>query len=94
MPMAYDQLDNGLRLARLGVGAVVPRRKFKAARVAELLRSLLGADEVARRCRELADRCDGPASLNAACDRLEQLLVSNGRASPITPANLGKSRLP
>src|SRR5690606_30678605 len=28
MPMAYDQLDNGTRLARLGVGGVIPVEKF------------------------------------------------------------------
>jgi len=76
MPMAYDQLDNGLRLERLGVGAVVPRKKFKPARVAAALQPLIDSTEVAMRCREYAERCDGPASLSAACDQLEQLLNS------------------
>jgi rhamnosyltransferase subunit B len=71
MPMAYDQLDNGHRLARLGVGAIVPRRKFKPARVAAALKSLLDSPDVARRCREYAARCEGPAALTAACERLE-----------------------
>ncbi|MCC6492695.1 MAG: glycosyltransferase [Pirellulales bacterium] len=73
MPMAYDQLDNGLRLERLGVGAVVPRRKFKPLRVAAELSRLLEAENVKRTCAQLAQRCDGPASLDAACDLIEQL---------------------
>jgi UDP:flavonoid glycosyltransferase YjiC (YdhE family) len=73
MPMAYDQLDNGLRLQRLGVGDVVPREKFKPTRLTAALEPLLKSPDVAKRCRELASRCDGSASLNNACDLLEQL---------------------
>jgi UDP:flavonoid glycosyltransferase YjiC (YdhE family) len=75
MPMAYDQLDNGLRLKRLGVGDVVPRNRFKPAKVLNVLEPLLESAAVAERCRELAARCDGPAALAAACDQLEQLHV-------------------
>jgi rhamnosyltransferase subunit B len=74
MPMAYDQLDNGLRLARLGVGAVVRQPKFKPARVAATLAGLLESPAVQDRCRDLAARCNSPASLGAACDLLGQLL--------------------
>lgn len=73
MPMAYDQLDNGLRLERLGVGQVVPRRQFRADRVAEALGRLLESTAVAARCRDLAARCDGGAALTAACELLEAL---------------------
>jgi UDP:flavonoid glycosyltransferase YjiC (YdhE family) len=73
MPMAYDQLDNGLRLKRLGVGDVVPRKKFKPKAVIRAIEPLLNSLEAARRCRELAAKCDGPAALDAACERLEQL---------------------
>ena len=75
MPMAYDQLDNGTRLARLGVGAVVPQEKFKTTRVAATLGALLNSAEVLERCREYASRCDGAASLDAAADLLERLDV-------------------
>lgn len=78
MPMAYDQLDNGTRLARLGVGAIVPEEKFKATRVAATLGALLGSDEVRERCRDYAGRCDGAASLDAASDLLERLHARRG----------------
>jgi rhamnosyltransferase subunit B len=73
MPMAYDQLDNGLRLKRLGVGDIVRREKFKPARVAAVLEPLLKSPEAAQRCKDLASRCDGGASLNQAVDLLEEL---------------------
>jgi rhamnosyltransferase subunit B len=73
MPMAYDQLDNGTRLARLGVGGVIPVEKFKARRVAAILGELISSDQVGEKCRELASRCDGAASLDAAADLIEGL---------------------
>jgi UDP:flavonoid glycosyltransferase YjiC (YdhE family) len=85
MPMAYDQLDNGQRLKRLGVGAVVPRKKFKPSAVMAALRPLLHSADVANRCRELAAKCDGPSALNAACDRLEQLHQQRRAARASSP---------
>jgi UDP:flavonoid glycosyltransferase YjiC (YdhE family) len=84
MPMAYDQLDNGQRLARLGVGAVVRRERFTPARVAAALEPLLYSTEVAGRCRELAARCDGQASLNAACDLIARLQASERACDAVT----------
>lgn len=73
MPMAYDQLDNGLRLKRLGVGAVVQLRQFRGPKVASSLRGLLESADVKQRCGELARKCDGAATLERACDLLEDL---------------------
>lgn len=78
MPQAYDQLDNGTRLVRLGVGAVIPVEKFKLTRVAATLAELLGSEDVRRRCRDLASRCDGRSSLDAASDLLERLHERRG----------------
>jgi UDP:flavonoid glycosyltransferase YjiC (YdhE family) len=80
MPMAYDQLDNGHRLDRLGVGTVVRRRKFKPARVSAALAWLLDSPDVAKRCRDLASRCDGSAALTAACEHLESTWPSLSEA--------------
>ena len=73
MPMAYDQLDNGLRLERLGVGAIVRPKQFRPPRVAATLGQLLESPAVRERSRELAQRCDGRASLESACESLEEL---------------------
>jgi rhamnosyltransferase subunit B len=88
MPMAYDQLDNGLRLVRLGTGAVVPRNRFTPGRVAGALAGLLDSPATAAACARWAGKCDGPSSLAAACDLLEDLhLRTNGRnaAAPEVP---------
>lgn len=73
MPMAYDQLDNGLRLKRLGVGDIVRRRQFKPARVAATLDPLLAAPQVRERAGHWAAQCDGGAALERACEHLERL---------------------
>ena len=83
MPMAYDQLDNGLRLKRLGVGEVVRQRQFKPERVAATVDRLLRSAQVRENARALAARCDGAASLEAACNLLESLHArSRGGATP------------
>lgn len=78
MPIAYDQLDNGIRLERLGVGAVVPLRKFTPRNVTLALDRLLQTNATAARTREWANRCDGRGALGRACDLLEGL----GAAQP------------
>ncbi len=73
MPMAYDQLDNGTRLKRLGVAEIIPRKKFRGPRVAELLDGLLSDQRVAAAARACADRMDASESLRLACEALEGL---------------------
>jgi UDP:flavonoid glycosyltransferase YjiC (YdhE family) len=85
-PMAYDQLDNGLRLKRLGVGEVVSHRKFTPRRVAAALSRLLDDAAVRDRAAHWAARCDGAASLQRACELLEQLPRAAGAAAQRQPA--------
>jgi rhamnosyltransferase subunit B len=72
VPFAHDQPDNARRVARLGVGRVIPRGRFSSGRLAgELDRLLEGryaarAEDVGARIREE----DGVAR---ACDALERL---------------------
>ncbi len=75
-PMSYDQFDNSRRVVRLGVGREISVRRFTGRRVADVLTSLLASPTVTSRCRDLASRCDGPASLLAACCALEELANS------------------
>jgi UDP:flavonoid glycosyltransferase YjiC (YdhE family) len=83
MPMAYDQLDNGLRLVRLGVGAVVRKRSFRPRRVAETLARLFASTTVEERARHWAARCDGTASMASACTLLEGLLPNAPSRAPV-----------
>jgi UDP:flavonoid glycosyltransferase YjiC (YdhE family) len=73
-PMSYDQFDNSRRLVRLGVAKEISVRAFTGPKVAAELATLLDSPTVATRCRDLAARCNGPASLSAACDALEELV--------------------
>jgi UDP:flavonoid glycosyltransferase YjiC (YdhE family) len=75
-PMSYDQFDNSRRLVRLGVGREIPVHHFSGRTITDAVAPLLDGPEVAERCRELAAHCNGPASLSAACDVLEQLAAS------------------
>jgi UDP:flavonoid glycosyltransferase YjiC (YdhE family) len=81
-PMAYDQLDNGLRLKRLGVGEVVAHRRFTPRRVSAALARLLDVPAVRDRAAHWPAQCNGAASLARACDLLEQLPAAAPHESP------------
>jgi rhamnosyltransferase subunit B len=73
-PFAYDQPDNAARLERLGLAAQVPHAEFRAARVAEALKRLLGSPEVASRCKDYAARVRGASALEDTARAMEGLL--------------------
>jgi UDP:flavonoid glycosyltransferase YjiC (YdhE family) len=50
MPMAHDQPDNAYRVRKMGVGEYLYPRKFRADRIAEVLRGLMGSADVRRAC--------------------------------------------
>jgi UDP:flavonoid glycosyltransferase YjiC (YdhE family) len=76
-PMSFDQFDNSRRLVQLGVAEEISVRKFHGPAVAAALSRLLESPSVAAKCREFAQRCNGPASRAAACDALEQLAAAH-----------------
>jgi UDP:flavonoid glycosyltransferase YjiC (YdhE family) len=73
-PMAFDQFDNSRRLVRLGVAEEISVEAFCGPAIAASLKRLLASPAVASNCRAYAARCDGPASLTAACVVLEKLV--------------------
>lgn len=73
MPMGFDQPDNAVRLRRLGVGAIIPPRRFTARRVARTLAALIETPAVTARCRQLARQNDSYAGVERTCDILESL---------------------
>jgi UDP:flavonoid glycosyltransferase YjiC (YdhE family) len=74
MPMSHDQFDNAERVKKLGVGEVVTVGKFRAAGVAEKLKSL-GDPKVKAAAREVAKQFVGQDGLAAACEWIEGLRV-------------------
>jgi UDP:flavonoid glycosyltransferase YjiC (YdhE family) len=73
VPFAHDQPDNGARVERLGAGAVLPAKRFRADRAAKALERLLASDEVAARCRDLAGRIRASDPVAETCDLIEGL---------------------
>ena len=73
MPMAYDQLDNALRLKNLGVADILRPNRFTGSNLADRLGQLLGNPRVREKCSYWAGEFDTPAAMSASCDALEQL---------------------
>jgi UDP:flavonoid glycosyltransferase YjiC (YdhE family) len=90
-PMSYDQFDNSRRLVRLGVATEISQRTFRGPAVAAALSQLLESPGVAARCRDLAERCDGPAALGAACDALQEL--ADGSANGVIRRDRSAARI-
>ena len=79
-PQAFDQPDNGDRVARLGVGALIRRRDLAASTLVEAARDLLGSSEVRRKLLDLSQRIrtnDGPSAAAAAIE--SYFFASRGR---------------
>lgn len=77
VPYSHDQPDNGWRISRLGVGRMLLRKHYKAARVEKELRALLNDPSYAQRAAEvgrLVQTEDGP---RAACDLIEEVLLKS-----------------
>ncbi len=73
VPWAHDQPDNGYRLQRMGVGEVLPRHQYTAARAAMALKKLLQGHYVSSALK-IASAINQEDGLMAACDRVEILL--------------------
>ena len=81
VPYSLDQPDNAARAERLGASLTVPRRRYRARHVAEVLRTLLDRPEYALRARDIGDRIRGEDAVGAACDAIAARLASRQGAS-------------
>ncbi len=91
MPFAFDQHDNAARVKRLGVGAQIAPKRFRAAKVAKVLRQLLDDPGLPARCRTVAAKFNDHDPLGEACDLIEQLVSDSAVAGR---SDLGKSPSP
>jgi rhamnosyltransferase subunit B len=73
VPHGYDQFDSGWRIEQLGLGRCIPDSRYRAARVAPVMRQLLEDTSLVQRCREFSNRVDSPATLTHACELLESI---------------------
>ena len=73
MPMTFDQPDNASRLGRLGVARTLRPAAFTGPAVARELETLLGSDDVARSCDEVARRFEGADPITRTCELIEEM---------------------
>lgn len=73
-PFAWDQFDNGARLATLGVGRVLPATRLSGRRLAAGLQALLGTPGLADACAKAAEHFKRRPSARDLCERMEARL--------------------
>jgi UDP:flavonoid glycosyltransferase YjiC (YdhE family) len=78
VPNGHDQFDNGWRIEDLRLGRAISQTRYRARRVAEVIRDLLADGSLKDRCREYAHRVNSAAALTRACELIEGLGLHSG----------------
>lgn len=71
VPHAWDQPDNAVRAARLGIARTLSPRSYRAKRVTAELEKLLSDPRYSRRAKEVAAIVEQEHGITAACDAIE-----------------------
>ena len=74
VPFNHDQPDNAMRIARLGTGRWLARKKYKARRVAAELDELLSKPDYARKAAEVGRIVRAEDGARASADAIEAVL--------------------
>jgi rhamnosyltransferase subunit B len=72
IPYNHDQPDNAARIARLGVGRTVSRKRYKGARAVQELKELLDNPSYAERAAEVAVKVRSENGASAAAEEIEK----------------------
>jgi rhamnosyltransferase subunit B len=72
LPLAWDQPDNAARVAKLGAGLTLGRRRRSCGHVSRALARLM-ASEIGERCRAIASQAGGEDGLELAARWVEEL---------------------
>ncbi|MDH4418260.1 MAG: glycosyltransferase [Acidovorax sp.] len=75
-PFAWDQFDNGARIASLGAGMVTPATRLRSRKLAHSLQILTTSDTIRARCSQLAIRFMPPHEPTTLCQEVEQFVLS------------------
>lgn len=73
-PFAWDQFDNGARIASLGAGRVIAAKRLRARTLARVLDTLASSEAVRSRCAEIARRFVPPHDPAVLCREIERQL--------------------
>jgi rhamnosyltransferase subunit B len=84
VPFAFDQPDNATHAARLGTSRTLPRKKYRATRVAKELHSLLENPDYARNACAVGQQLRAENGAAIACDLLEQVLQRGKSNQPVS----------
>lgn len=72
VPHGQDQPDNARRCAELGVGLVLPTRRYNVENAVAMLRELLDTPTFTQRGRNVAARIENETGTDTACDLIEE----------------------
>jgi rhamnosyltransferase subunit B len=74
MPYSHDQPDNAARVARLGTSRTIPRKKYSASRINQVLRELLDNPSYTAKATEIGRIIQAENGVSIACDQIEKQL--------------------
>lgn len=80
VPHGFDQPDNAARVVRLGVGDVLPARKYRADRAARKLAVLLGDDGIGLKAQMVAAGIRAEQGAMVAADAIEAAMAARASA--------------
>jgi len=80
-PQCFDQIDNGMRVKRLGAGDCLRAGRSSGKRIATALTALM-TEEVWTRCRTLSARFDGVDAFATAVGLVEKLAANRAATLP------------
>jgi rhamnosyltransferase subunit B len=94
-PFAWDQFDNGARIALLGVGMVTPAKHLQPRKLARSLQTLATSDAIRARCLQLAAHFVPPHDPTALCREVERIVLArHGDAQHSSPPDPSQLRSP
>jgi rhamnosyltransferase subunit B len=76
LPFAWDQFDNGERVAALGVGTVIAAQRLRPGKLAHSLQALVSSDSIRGRCAQVAARFSSRQDPAALFREIERLMLA------------------
>ena len=94
-PFAWDQFDNGARIASLGVGMTTPAKRLRPRKLARSLQTLANSDAIRARCSQFAAHFTPNQDPAALCREIERLLRARHETpNPALKRDCAKARSP
>lgn len=94
VPFAWDQFDNGARIASLGVGMVIPAKRLRPRKLARVLQNLCISENIRTQCLLLSSRFVPPHDPIALCIEIERLVLAiSNDAQHTNPPDLRQAAL-